>query len=233
MNNFLKINCSLVFYGEKSIINISKELRPKKYHNKTLWIERDMKDFYSFKNYYKEFNDTYQKDSEKKRHNTLLYLIWAEKIFFLKEVVDNNYFNTKCFYWIDIGYFRSPINSEYNLDFPSSENCLEDPRVIFNSLRKFYNKEIIGFKKLDYKFYNKFIKNINVGAGMFGGQKEYIDKFYTLYFNTIKIFMGKNFFIGKDQNVFAYIALLHPNVVKLIYSGDWFYFRKYLSPYVL
>ena len=89
MNNFLKINCSLVFYGEKLIINISKELRPKKYHNKTLWIERDMKDFYSFKNYYKEFNDTYQKDCEKKRHNTLLYLIWAEKIFFLKEVVDN------------------------------------------------------------------------------------------------------------------------------------------------
>ena len=68
---------------------------------------------------------------------------------------------------------------------------------------------------------------------MFGGQKEYIDKFYTLYFNTIKIFIEKNFFIGKDQNVFAYIALLHPNVVKLIYSGDWFYFRKYLSPYVL
>ena len=81
------------------------ELRPKKYHNKTLWIERDMKDFYSFKNYYKEFNETFQNDCEKQRHNKLLYLIWAEKIYFLKEVVDNNVFNTKCFYWIDIGYF--------------------------------------------------------------------------------------------------------------------------------
>ena len=89
MNNFLKINSSLVFYGEKLIINISKELRPKKYHNKTLWIERDMKDFYSFKNYYKEFNETFQNDCEKQRHNKLLYLIWAEKIYFLKEVVDN------------------------------------------------------------------------------------------------------------------------------------------------
>ena len=233
MNNFLKINSSLVFYGEKLIINISKELRPKKYHNKTLWIERDMKDFYSFKNYYKEFNETFQNDCEKQRHNTLLYLIWAEKIYFLKEVVDNNVFNTKCFYWIDIGYFRNPINSEFNLDFPSSKNCLEDPRVIFNSLRKFYNKEIIAFKRLDIKFYKKFIKNCNVGAGMFGGQKEYIDKFYTLYFNTIKIFIEKNFFIGKEQNIFAYIALVHPNVVKLIYSKDWFYFRKYLSPYFL
>ena len=213
------------------MINISKELRPKKYHNKTLWIEKRMKNFYSFKKYYKEFNDTYQKDYEKKRHNVLLYLIWAEKVHFLKEVANNNFFNTKCFYWIDIGYFRNPIYSEYNLDWPSSQNCLEDPRIIFNSLRKFNNKEIIGYKRLNINFYKKFIKKINFGGGMFGGQKEYIDKFYKLYFNTIKIFVKKNFYIGKDQNIFTYIALTHPDIVKIIYSKDWFYFRKYLSPY--
>ena len=66
---------------------------------------------------------------------------------------------------------------------------------------------------------------------MFGGQKEYIDKFYKLYFNTIKIFVKKKFYIGKDQNLFTYIALTHPDIVKIIYSKDWFYFRKYLSPF--
>ena len=231
MNILLKINCFLVLFGEKSTINISKEIRPKQFYDKTLWIEKDMKDFYSFKHFYKQFNESFIIDSEKKKHNVFLYLIWAEKIKFLEEVVDNNYFNTKCFYWIDIGYFRYSSNSKYVLNWPSSKKCIEDPRVTFNSLRKFYNKEIISYKRLNYKFFKKFIKKNNVGGGMFGGQKEYIKKFYKLYFNVLKIFSKKKFFIGKDQNIFAYIAFTHPEVVKLVYSNNWFYFRNYFSYY--
>ena len=46
-------------------------------------------------------------DKEIKIHTILLYVLWAEKCYFLKRAINRNYFNSKCFYWIDAGFFRS------------------------------------------------------------------------------------------------------------------------------
>ena len=229
MKNLLKVNRSLVIYGDKSTINITKDFRPKKYHNKTIWIEREMKDFYTFKNFEKEFNDTYKLDIEKFRHTVSLYHVWAEKCKFLEEVVKNNYFNTKCFYWVDIGYFRNPKLAKNYTNWPSTNKCLKDPRVIFNHMRKFYSKEIIFFKRLNINYYRIFMRKYNVAGNIFGGQAEYIKNFSNIYYNTIKLFAKNKMFIGKDQNLFAYIALLNPKLVKLVYSRNWGYFYDYLK----
>ena len=36
-------------------------------------------------------------------------------------------------------------------------------------------------------------------------------------------------FIGKDQNLFAYISYLNKDIVNIIYSGKWKYFASYLK----
>ena len=97
MKNLLKINRSMVFFMEKSTSKIIKSMRPKKFENKTIWIEYNMKDFYSFKHYIKEFKETYNLDFEKSRHSVPLYLIWVEKCKFLEHAINKNYFNSKCF----------------------------------------------------------------------------------------------------------------------------------------
>lgn len=159
-----------------------------------------------------------------------MYLVWAEKCKFLEEAIIKNYFNTKCFYWIDIGIMRFTNKIDYYRNFPSTNKCLSDPRVLFNQIRKFRSREIYYFKKLNNKFYKKFMKLYNVGGGMFGGKSESLKKFIDLYYNTVRLFANNNMFIGKDQNLFAYIALFNPNLVNMVYSGEnWFYFLNYLN----
>ena len=89
--------------------------------------------------------------------------------------------------------------------------------------------EIKGLKKFNILTYSEFIKKPNVAGGLFGGQAKYLIKFIDLYYKTIKIFIKHNMFIGKDQNIFAYISYFNPNIVNLIYSGNWYFFINYLS----
>jgi hypothetical protein len=229
INNILKINRSMVFYIEKSTYRKIKKMRPKEFEKKTIWIEYNMKDFYTLKHYLKDFKKAYNMDIEKSLHSVPLYLIWAEKCKFLENAVIKNYFNSTCFYWIDAGYFRDSSKIKSFINWPSSKKCFEDPRVIFNALRNSSKMEIEELKKFNINTHMEFQKKYNIGGGMFGGQSKYIKIFVTLYYNTIELFIKKKIFIGKDQNIFAYISYLHPDVIKRVFSNNWFYLQDYLS----
>lgn len=229
VENLLQINTSIVFFIDKNISEQVKRKRPQIYENKTIWIEVNIENLFSYKNFFNNFKRAHLNDYEKKIHTSLLYIVWAEKCYFLKRAINRNYFNSKCFYWIDAGFFRSYNNTErYLNNWPSSKKCFEDPRVIVNSIRKLSKNELDGFKKLDIKIYNNIIRKTNVGGGFFGGNSDYLIKFILIYYKTIKLFIKKNMFIGKDQNIFAYIAYLNKNIVNIIYSGEWKYFAFYL-----
>ena len=230
VNNLLKINCSLVFFIDKSISQIIKQMRPKIYKNKTIWIETNINDFYSYKHFIRDFINTKKLDFEN-YHTVPLYLIWAEKCFFVKKAIKRNYFNSKCFYWIDAGFFRNNDVNNYLNGWPSSKKCFEDPRVIMVKIREIPNEEIQKLKRLDSKFYYyNFIKLPNVGGTMFGGKRFYFLKFISLYYKIIKRFIKYKLFIGKDQNLFAYIAYFNKDFINLVYSRDYRYFKSYLSP---
>ena len=228
VENLLLLNSSIVFYVDKELLNIVKRKRPKMYENKTIWIESSIYDFYSYKNFKKYFEESYKIDKEKSYHSVPLYMIWAEKCNFLKKAIYKNYFHSKCFYWIDAGYFRFKEDKYIN-NWPSTKRCYEDSRVILNGMRKLSVEEIEGLKNFNISIYNNFINKVNVAGGLFGGKSFYLIRFINLYYKAIKIFIKHNFFIGKDQNLFAYISYLNPKIVKIINSKDWYYFKIYLS----
>ena len=228
VENLLLLNHSIVFFVDKNISNIIKNKRPKLYENKTVWIELSIDQFYSYKKFGKNFAESYIIDKEKAYHTIPLYLVWAEKCFFVKKAIKYNYFQSKCFYWIDAGYFRDKEDKYVN-NWPSSKKCKEDPRVIINGIRNISEQEILQLKNFNISFYNNFINKNNVGGGLFGGKSYFILKFINLYYKTIVKFIKNNMFIGKDQNLFAYISYLNPKIVKIINSGLWRYFKVYLS----
>ena len=229
LKNFVKLNHSIVFFTSKAFINNIKEMRPKNLLNKTIFIEMEIEDFYSYKKFGKEINESFFIDTEKRKHTVPLYLIWAEKCFFLKKVILNNYFNSKCFYWIDAGFFiNSNLMNNY-INWPSTKKCYENPKVLINSIRKVPDSEKKNLLNLNFQFYKQFQKKPNVAGGAFGGQPKYLLKFIYYYYKTIKLFIRHKFFIGKDQNLFAFIAFSHPEIINLVQSGDWHYFIKYLS----
>lgn len=91
MDKLLKINASFIFYAHKSLIDIAKEMRPLNLLNKTNFIVLEMDEFYSYKKFGLEFQETFKLELE---HKDLLhpplYLVWAEKCSFLKKAIKNN-----------------------------------------------------------------------------------------------------------------------------------------------
>ena len=207
-----------------------KEMRPKELFNKTVFIEVEIKDFYSYKNFYNDFRKSFMIDSENKYHTIFLYMIWAEKCNFLKNAVINNFFNSTCFYWVDAGYFREKSEiKKYLNNWPSTKKCYQDKRLLMGQVNNFTfldKKKILNFDK---EAHLRLKKNLNVIGGIFGGHRKNILKFVDYYYETVKLYIKYKLFIGKDQNIFTYVAFAHPEVVKLIFCKDFFEYREHIS----
>jgi len=230
LKNFIILNKSIVFFTNKKLIPKIKKMRPKELYNKTVFLSIEMEEFYSYKNYYSEFKEAFLIDTEKRYHSVPLYLVWAEKCNFLKKVVLNNYFNSTCFYWIDAGYFRKKSEiQKYSNNWPSTNKCYEDQRILMGQVFFFSNEEKEKILNFDIQAHMRLQKNHNVIGGIFGGQKENILKFIDYYYKTIRLFLNKKIFIGKDQNIFTFIAFAHPEIVKLIMCKNYFDYREQIS----
>lgn len=230
MNNIVKINKSMVFYSDKKFMPHLKRIRPKIYHNKTVFNVVEIEDFFSYKNFINQFRSSWKIDFENSYHTVPLYLVWAEKCSFLKQAIENNYFNSSCFYWIDAGYFREKSEiHKYIENWPSTKKCFEDPRVTFGNLRNFSGIEKEKILNFDIDSHIYLQKNFNVAGNLFGGRIQQLLRFISLYYETIKLFVKNNIFIGKDQNIFTYIALSHPETVKFVYCESFLVLKDYLS----
>ena len=230
INNFLQINTAMIFFTDKKNLKELINKRPKEYLNKTILITLNLNDFYSYKKYLKEFNKTYTQDIEQSFHSVPLYLLWAEKINFLKISTTKNFFNSKCLYWVDAGCFRDSSKiKKYVNNWPSIEKCYEDGRIIINEIVQHIPQLKEALKNFDKEISNNFQRTRNVDTSIFGGQKNYIFKFYDLYYDVLNKFIKHVIFIGKEKIIFTYIAYLYNNIVKLVYSGYYFHFQDYLS----
>ena len=222
INNLVKLNSSMVLFTQKSFINILKELRPKEFYNKTVFIELEMEDFYSYQNFAKEFNESFYIDYENSFHTVPLYIVWAEKCNFIKKAILKNYFNSKCFYWIDADLFpkKSDLNGFLN-NWPSTNKCYQNSKVLITSLRDVGELEKEKLKNFDKEAHKYFMHECNVDSSVFGGQPEKLLKFSDLYYDAIRLFIKNNIFIGKEQNLFAFVAYLHPDIVELHRDSEW------------
>ena len=229
LRNFALLNKSMVFFASKEFMPAFKELRPKELYNKTVFIELEMEDFFAYKNFYNEFQESFKIDHENSYQTVPLYIVWAEKATFLKKAISSNYFQSKCFFWLDAGYFREPKEMQKYINWPSTKKCLEDDRLLLGQVRQFSDEEIKGIVNFDEKYHEKLKRKINVIGGVFGGQIKNTLKFINLYYDAIRLFIKNKIFIGKDQNIFTYVAFAHPEVVKLIKFNYYYDFKFYLS----
>ena len=147
---------------------------------------------------------------------------------FFKKVILRNYFDSKCFYWVDAGYFRDIKEIQKFVNWPSTNKCFEDDRLLLGQVRQFSDSEIKGIINFDNNSHFILQRSINVAGGIFGGQKKNTLKFINLYYEALKLFIKNKIFIGKEQNIFTYAAFSHPEVVKLQFSRTYYDFKPYL-----
>ena len=231
LKNILLLNKSLVFYTDKKFMPIAKKLRPIKLHYKTKFVELEMNDFYVNKHFKKEFNKSFYIDPENRYHSIPLYMVWAEKNMFLKKAILSNFFHSKCFYWIDAGYFRENkvYMRKYINSWPSTKKCFEDTKLLMGQVKNFSDFEKEKIVNFDIVALKNLQNDINVIGGFFGGQADNILKFSNHYYKAIDEYSKKNLFIGKDQNIYTFVSFSHPEIVKLVYFPNYQFFKIYLK----
>ena len=155
----------------------------------------------------------------------------GRKKYVLKKTILNNTFHSKCYYWIDAGYFiEKKVNMKrYINNWPSTKKCFEDKRLLMGQVKNFSyfeKKRIVNF---DIGALKKLETDTNVAAGLFGGQADNILKFVDYYYKALNEYSKRNLFIGKEQNIFTFVAFSHPEIVKLVFSRKYLFFKIYLK----
>ena len=110
-----------------------------------------------------------------------------------------------------------------------TKQCFRDNRVLFGQVKRYSVSDMKNIINFDRAAHRKLKKNLSVIGGIFGGQKINVLKFIDLYYNAIRLFIKHNLFIGKDQNIFSYVAFAHPDVVKLNLCPTYFGLKSYLA----
>ena len=208
MNNFISIvnNFYLVIYTDINSINYIDT-----HNNKNIKIIiKPLEQFYNYK-----YKDYWLKNHEKNsllnnNSSWQLNMLWSEKIPFVKETIQNKYFDTEIYGWCDIGYFRNrPIDTHTSNLSNWGNNT--------NFLIKNPNKICYGCIKNDEKYinylfnlvHNRNDKNLpinpiphhqnSIAGGFFLLNKNNIDWWSKIYDDKLKLYFENNYLVKDDQ----------------------------------
>ncbi|CAF0935039.1 unnamed protein product [Adineta steineri] len=178
------------------------------------------------------FEQQYLTDPERAYHSIELYAVWCAKPFILNRSVELNPFRTKYFLYIDAGAFRS---SNYRFQSwpyePSIHSILANNKLLFGMISPLPRQ----FCPLLYTVNKSLIRHDLIQAGLMGGTADAIHWWTSVFYETIDIYISKNFFIGKEQNLMNAIALMYPHRINMMLSfrtscgNKWFAFGPLLA----
>lgn len=248
INNFVSIvnNFNLVIYTDIQSLPMLKMFINSK-NNKIKLVIKQLDQFYTYK--YKDQWIKNHKSSVMPLHKIIdwtLNMLWNEKIFFVKDAIQNKYFDTEFYGWCDIGYFRNGIDdtntmfltnwpnhnlfSNYNLKGQIHYGRVQNNRLIWQQLesdiKNHYND------KLKSPPTNKYTENCFSG-GFFFLHKDLINLYADLYNKKLEYYFDNGFFIKDDQLIVMDIIFTNRQLF-FIHSehnsqfNNWFMFQRLL-----
>ncbi len=221
---FMKLASPVVLFTNEEYASKFKSLRPEKYELKV--IVRPFELLETWKLYKTYWQEHYKMDHEQSYHSPELYAVWAQKPFFVEEIVKSNPFNTKTFYWCDIGAFRdSNISPDILLTFPRSDILQSvSPAIILNSVEHLTKDDVLTN---DFKYKDRIV------GGLWGGTDEACIRWKNAYQSMLEKYFSEKKFAGKEQSVMISTYIAYPSlavVVKQTTPGNiWFFQQQLLS----
>ena len=170
-------------------------------------------------------------DKERHHHSPELYQVWYQKHHFVQRVIDSDLgAGTDNYVWVDAGIVRTD-NTEKLLALweTNASQHLEEDRLLIMEVKNFTKNERSNGSILD--LYNDEA-GYRIGAGITGGGRQAWRTWIDLYDPIMINMTDMGMFVGKDQNVWSAIALMHPQAVHTVKSytkDDWFYLVSILS----
>ncbi|KAL3803061.1 hypothetical protein ACHAW5_009471 [Stephanodiscus triporus] len=154
------------------------------------------------------WKNQYEIDPEGPTHhkgvNTMLYIIWLEKLVLLHSAAMLNPFNTTQFLWVDTGYFRNPAPHVYRQSIVriniTEEGVKEESTLLFQMIEYAYawDAVISGNQVL-------------IGGNSFIGTYTGISNLYSAFYDTFWNMLATGQFVGSDQKVMYRTCHTYPD----------------------
>lgn len=221
MERTLSIDANIVIYTQEKFKSEIERYR-KKYDTdlkKTIIVIQELDELDAYKLYNQKLVDLMFSESfMKKAHfdvpemNQPLYnVIMFNKVFWIKDCIDNNYFNNDLVIWVDAGGLRDELSNYTNKVWPNKDklNELEKNKIIF-----FSHNQDFGISNEEYHSLSQ-IRNIQGTAFLVPSLT--IDKFMNVVHETI-IESIDNGYIGSDEKIFDICYIKDKEMFSLIKS---------------
>lgn len=246
IRNFLQLKCSVVLFTDSHTLEtvLNPVLEDKQCQIKVCVLELvDLKMF----NYLSYWEYCKTIDSEA-NHSKELYMLWAEKSWFVQKAIDINEYQSQWFCWADIGCCRSSAEMVYLQSFPNASKITALPidKMTMIEIRSFeqQDREIDNTTGLPRLYMNNDLGLppgsglVRIQGGFFVANISVWARWLQSYEEMLSLFIKSQSFGGKDQAIMSSIALTSPNFVNIIRARDfveisetrisvdeWFWFR--------
>lgn len=227
MENLLSLDSKFVIYTEKKLYESILNLRVKydKDLSKTKIIIKEFDKTDAYQIYHQRVNQVMISDEFKKNvlhptkpetWNTDYNICMYNKIFFIDDCVQNEYFNNDIVLWMDAGYFRDDVskNRYHSMTFPdiSKINKIDNTKATFFSFSTKFNIE----NAKNHNFTDDVFINgplIVVPSVLSKSLKSSFDK-------TLNYCLNQGF-VGNDQKMFDIMYSMNKNQFNILYA-NWF-----------
>lgn len=167
----------------------------------------------------KQFEIDPEGPTHHKNINTMLYIIWDEKLILLQSAAMLNPFNTTQFAWVDTGYWRNPAPHLYRQSAVriniTKEGVADDSMLLYQMLPYNFDREVVisGDQVL-------------VGGNCFAGTYNGISNMYSAFYETFWAMSVTGKFVGSDQKIMYRTCHTYPSACHVHKPKGW---RKWLN----
>ena len=228
MKNTLSLKSKMVIYTEnkfvKKITEYRKEFDPDL--SNTIIIEKPIEELDCYKLYYDKLSKLMSSEHFIKKIYTnvpemnkpLYNVIMFNKLHFLKEVKEKQYFNNDVLIWVDAGGLRESIDTYKDEEWPclNKLNQLDTSKITFFS----HSKNII----VENKEHHALSQMRYIQGTAFLVPSDLIDNFTINFNDTINECLENNY-IGSDEKIFDLTYCKNPDKYNLIKCTWRTYFK--------
>lgn len=232
MTRMLTLPDAMVIFTSPDLVPLFTKLRDK-YLDRTVIVETRLEETKMAKEYPLEFwQKQFERDPEKGKHKSYkLFWIWNGKADFVRQAIEMNPFNSTHFMWSDIGCYRFE-RSHGSLQLADTSLLDQNPDKIMLVNIKRYKVPLTTEKNAFFDTCGGGVKCRRIAGAQYAGTLQACLKWYDAYYDTIKLYVKHNRFIGEDQNVMAGTCLRHPENCLLFHpvynKRAWFGLQKVL-----
>jgi hypothetical protein len=181
-----------------------------------------------------DYLDYWQRDNKRDKehylHTPLHYVVWNEKVNFVR--IATKLIDARTYCWCDIGCFRSRecLQSLTRWPVGNSLSSIDPERIYVTCVKRFQQTDLS--KDPVTGMTRSFEGDCRLSGAIMIGHKKMWKQFYKAYYAMLHEYMKNDMFAGVDQNILASLFVIDPTMFQLVepqhgHGDPWFYLQQF------